>query len=153
LTLPRESRLDTNDLTTFEQIARTADWTQEEAAHYLAEETKALDERAVRYYEETKADTDYGGEKLADVQRRVNLILDRYRPAGTPRGDALRRELRKTGYDNSIHFISLMADIAKDADEDRGLTTRRQAEDDRPTLGDKLYDHPTSKQLQKDTTR
>jgi hypothetical protein len=153
LTVPAGGRLDDSDLKTFEQIARQSNWTQEEAARYLADEVQELDARAARYYEETKRDTDYGGEKLPDVQRRVNLILDRYRPAGTPRGDALRRELRRTGYENSIHFVSLMADIAKDADEDRGILSRARSPEGQPDLADRFYKHPSSQKLQEETKR
>jgi len=120
LTLPEGGRFDTEDLKAFESVARAQDLTNEAAQQMLAEHAAAIDAQTAHFLEQTKADTTYGGEKLADTQRLAKLVLDKVRPVGTPHGDALRAMFEKTGYGNHLEVISFLADLGKLMDEDGG---------------------------------
>ena len=77
-----------------------------------------LESRAARYLERTMADPDYGGDRIADSRKHANAALDRLRPLGTPRGDAFRALLGRTGYNNHLEVVSLLADIGRLMAED-----------------------------------
>lgn len=124
LTLPEGGRLDAADLAAFEKSARTNDWTQEEAQAALTEHATQLDALASSFLAATTADPDYGGDKLAETQRLANRAIDRLQPKGTPRGDALRSMLTKTGYGNHIAFVSLLAEVGKLMAEDSPVVGR-----------------------------
>lgn len=152
LTLPDNARLDADDLKNFEKIARENNWTNEQAQEYLTGEHTALETRAQRFFDEAKADKDYGGDKLAESQRRANLILDKVRPKGTPRGDAFRALLKKTGFENNVQVLGFLADLGKMTDEDGGLTVPATSGGEKPDLADRLYGHPSSKKLAQETS-
>ena len=121
LTLPEGGRLDETDLKSLETVARSLGWTNEEAQQRLEEHADALVAQSERFLAETTQDPDYGGEKLETTQKLAKAALEKLRPAGTPRGDALRALLDKSGYGNHVAVISLLADIGKAMAEDAPL--------------------------------
>lgn len=118
------TRLDVADLAGVETMARAKGWSNEEAQQAITEHVAALDAQSTRFLETTTADRQYGGDKLPETQKLAKTALDKLRPAGTPRGDALRSLLERSGYGNHIEVVSLLADLGRLMAEDRpGLQT------------------------------
>lgn len=118
LTVPDGGHVDDSDLSRAEAYARARDMTNEEAQAFVVQMADARKADTTRFLEETTADPDYGGDKLPETQRLARAALEKLRPVGTPRGDAIRKVLDREGYGNNIHFISLLADIGKLMAED-----------------------------------
>lgn len=150
LSLPAgsESWLDESDLTAFAGMAKAEGWTNEQAQERVNRHADALVAQSEAFRAATEKDPDYGGDKLQETQRLAQLALDKVRPAGTPRGDAFRRILAKTGWGNHVEVVSFLADLGKMAAEDRPLEERSAGaggkKEKDPTS---LYDHPSSKAL------
>lgn len=123
LTLPDGSKewLDANDLKSIEATARAKGWTNEQAQAAINEHADALAAQSASFRAITEADEGYGGDKLKETQRLAALALDKLRPAGTPRGDALRSLLVKSGYGNNLEVVSMLADLGKLMAEDSPL--------------------------------
>jgi hypothetical protein len=119
LTVPDGGRLDADDVKAIEAIAREQGWTNDQAQAALDSHADALAAQSERFLADVTADPTYGGEHLAETQQLARRALDKLRPAGTPRGDALRRLLDKSGYGNHIEVVSLLADLGKQMAEDR----------------------------------
>lgn len=111
--------VDQADVKMVESIAREQGWSQEEAQARLDAHGEALAKQSEQFLAATKADPEYGGDKLAESQRFATALLDKVRPKGTPRGDAMRKILDKTGYGNHIEILSLLADLGRLAVEDK----------------------------------
>lgn len=113
LTLPEGGWLTDDDRTKFEAKARAAGLSNDDAQAALEE--IALERKAEHdsFVEATTADPTYGGEKLEQTITLANKALDKLRPKGTPRGDALRGLLDRTGYGSHLEVLSLLADIGK----------------------------------------
>jgi hypothetical protein len=123
LTLP--DRIDPDELGDIEAIARKLDWTNEQAQHAVDDHAAAVEARASRYLERTIADPDYGGDKIAESRKHANAALDRLRPLGTPHGDAFRALLTRSGYNNHLEVVALLADIGKLMAEDTATAFAR----------------------------
>ena len=154
LKAPEGAMLAATELSEIAALAKSEKWTNEEAQAHLEAVHQARVDESARYLTELTADKDYGGDKLAESQRLANMALDRIRPKGTARGDALRQILVHQGLGNNVHFVSMLADIGKLMDEDKPLGGKARGMDggaaDRAS---KFYDHPTSQKLQEQTTR
>lgn len=118
LTLPEGGRLTANDLKGIEAVARAEGWTNEEAQARLNAHSEAIEAQSAAFLAETEADPTYGGEKLEETQRLARAVLEKVRPAGTPRGDALRGILNRSGYGNNLEVIAFLADLGKMMRED-----------------------------------
>lgn len=114
-----ESYLDAQDLKAFESVVRAKGLTNEQAQAAIDEHADALAAQSAAFRSQTEQDPTYGGEKLAETQKLASAALDKIRPAGTPRGDALRRVLAKTGYGNHLEVVALLADLGKMMAEDK----------------------------------
>lgn len=138
--------IDNADLAVLEKFARDKGLTNEQAQGLVDDRVNALLEQSVAFRAITEADPVYGGDKLAETERLAKLTLDKIRPAGTPRGDAFRKILAKTGYGNNLEIVSLLADLGKSLTEDtpggEGMGTHGKGKADAASV---LYDHPTSK--------
>jgi hypothetical protein len=119
LTVPDGGRIDDDDVKAVEAIAREQGWTNDQAQAALESHAQALAAQSERFLAHVKADPTYGGEHLVETQQLVRRALDKLRPAGTPRGDALRRLLDKSGYGNHLEVVSFLADLGKQMAEDR----------------------------------
>lgn len=118
LTLPEDGRLDASDLQTIEAIARKEDWTNEEAQAAVDEHLALIAQQSERFLTVTKADKDYGGEKLAETQKLARAVIDRIRPVGHARRDAFVGFLNRGGAGNHIEVVSFLADLGKLMAED-----------------------------------
>lgn len=156
LKAPENARLSPSEVAEIARLAKAQQWTNAEAQEHLEAVHQSRIEQSTHFMQQLIADTDYGGDKLAETQRLANMALDRIRPKGTPRGDQLREILVNEGWGNNVHLTSLLADIGKLMDEDKplkGLKPAAPAGDDGKTLGAKLYNHPDSVKIQEQTTR
>jgi hypothetical protein len=118
LKFPEGGHVDASDLTAIEQLARAQDWTNDEAQAFVNQRDADVKKAATQFQEETKADPVYGGAHFDETQTHVTRALDKLRPAGTPRGDAFRALLNKSGYGNHLEVVSLLADLGKQMAED-----------------------------------
>jgi hypothetical protein len=121
LTLPEGGLLDQEDLTALETLARTKNLTNEQAQAALTEHNDALVAQGARFLEATNAHPEIGGAKLEAAQVNATRALDRFLPATTPEGAALRSALNKTGYGNHPSLVLLLSRIGKAMAEDRPL--------------------------------
>lgn len=121
LTLPdgADTWLDQADVTHIAALAKTNGWTNEQAQTALEQHVDALATQSQAFRTATEADPIYGGDHLEQTQTLARRALDRVRPAGTPRGDALRSLLTKSGYGNHLEVVSLLADLGKLMAEDQ----------------------------------
>lgn len=129
LTVPDAGKvyIDDADMQAFEKQARSLGWTNAEAQAALTEHVDSAQEIAAGFLETTKADPDYGGEKLAETQRLAKLGIDLLRPEGHARRPAFIRLLDKMGASNHIEIISALADLGRRASEDApGQTSSAQ---------------------------
>ena len=118
LTIPQGARLTSDDLTTIEAEARAADLSQEDAQAYVADVAAKVEAQSTAFRQVTEADPVYGGAHLDETTKHATRALDKLRPAGTPRGDALRALLHRSGYGNHLEVVSLLADLGKLMAED-----------------------------------
>lgn len=141
-----ESWLDASDLSEFEKVARAEGWTNDQAQERLGLHADAMEARSAAFRAQTEADPIYGGDNLAETSRLAQLTLDKLRPAGTPRGDALRRVLAKTGFGNHIEVVSFLADLGRRMAEDSPVAGGGGGGGGKESVDkvSKLYDHPTS---------
>ena len=121
LALPAEGPLDANDLAEFATLAKAKGWTNEQAQAALTEHAQSLTAQADRFLTETKSHTEIGGDKLVVAQQQARAALDRFLPAETPEGQALRSGLDKSGYGNWTPLVLLLARIGKAMGEDRPI--------------------------------
>jgi hypothetical protein len=131
--------LDEHDLAEFTALATREGWTQDEAQAFVGEQVQAAQERHARLLTETKAHPEVGGEALAGSQQRARAVLDRFSPANTPDGEALRRGLTKTGAANWAPLVAMLSRIGKAMGEDTpgsGLGSAAKVE---RTQADVLY--------------
>jgi hypothetical protein len=117
--------------------------TNEQAQAEITERAEFMAAQSQAFYEQTADDATYGGDKLEETEKLARAALDRIRPKGTPRGDALRRMLVKTGYGNNLEIVSFLADLGKLMAEDKGAGAVSGATPSE-TAAEKLYGKTTS---------
>lgn len=148
LTVPEGSRVDDEDRTQVEQMAKTAGWSNDEAQAALDELHAQLDAQATRWLTQTQADRDYGGEHLEQSQRFAKLAINRLRPEGHPRRASFLRFLNKGGAGNHLEVVAFLADLGKAMGEDSpaaGISGGRTSADDAATF----FPHPDSAKYRK----
>lgn len=118
LKLPESSTFAPEDVKAFEAWAKSIGLTNEQAQAAIDGQVEMIDMRLAEFKEQTEADPEFGGDKLAETQRLANLALDKLRPKGHPRRDALMQFLEHTGAINNIHVVSILADAGRMMDED-----------------------------------
>jgi len=118
LTLPDGGRIDEHDLATIEAHARQQGLTNDEAQALVTPHADAINAQSARFTDETKTDAVYGGAQFDSTIKHANAALDILRPKGTPRGDAFRGLLAKSGYGNHLEVVSFLADLGKLMAED-----------------------------------
>lgn len=112
---------DQSTLDSVAAIAKAEGWSNEEAQQRVQEYAEAYKAQADSFLVTLKADPDYGGEKLEQTQKLARAVLEKVRPANTPRGKALRRILDQSGYGNHIEIVSFLADLGKMTGEDTAI--------------------------------
>jgi hypothetical protein len=118
-----EAFLDASDLQTFEVKARKAGLTNEQAQQALEEHADEMAALSATYRAETVADPTYGGEHLAETQQLAQRGLDYIAPKGTPHGDALRRDLTRSGFGNKLSVVAALVRLGKERAEDKPALT------------------------------
>lgn len=118
LTAPEGGSVTDDDIASVAAIAKEQGWTNEEAQARLDWMADGIAAQSAKWLTATEADPDYGGDKLAESQKRARAIVNRVRPEGHPRREALLRILDSTGYGNHIEVLSFLADLGKLGAED-----------------------------------
>lgn len=134
-----EHFLDATDLKKFEAEARANGLSNEQAQAVIESEATRLAAVSAEFRAETEADQTYGGDHLVDTQRFVKTALDRFAPTGTALGDALRRDLEKSGFGNKLSVIAYLANIGKAMSEDRPGGGSGGGGGEAKTAAEKLY--------------
>jgi hypothetical protein len=111
--------LDEGDLAPIAEIARGLQLDNAGAQALIEQHIDTLAAMSEAFKTATEADQEYGGEHLEETRQLAKLALDTLRPAGTPRGDALRKILARSGYGNQLEIVSLLADLGRGMREDR----------------------------------
>lgn len=142
---PDQPHLSASNLAEIEAIAKASGWSNEDAQNAINEYVTRYTLQASRFLEETKADPEYGGDKLAESQRLANSIVNRVRPAGHARRDGFLRVLHSGGNGNNIEVLSFLADLGRLMGEDSPSFGRSRSA--APNDASKLYDHATSRAL------
>jgi hypothetical protein len=119
LKVPEGGRISPDDVKLVEQIARERGLSNDEAQAVLDDHDEQLELQSGAFLEATKADKEIGGDKLDETLTLAKSALDKIRPKGTPRGDAFRALLNRTGYGNHPEIIAFMAEIGRKMQEDR----------------------------------
>jgi hypothetical protein len=141
LTVPENGQLYVDDQVQaqIETMARKAGWTNEEAQAALNEHVTNMTALSETFLATTKADTEYGGDKLAETQRLAKAAIDKVRPAGHPRRESFLKFLNRFGGSNHLDSVSFLADVGRMMAEDSpgsGNAARGAAQ----TAEQKLYD-------------
>lgn len=139
--------VDADDLKYLETIARASNWTNEDAQAALEEHLVTVQAQSARFLEATKADPIYGGEKLAETQRRARAVIDRIRPVGHERRDRFLAFMGRGGAGNHVEVLSFLADLGKAMGEDSPTHTRSVQAGGGEDTAAMLYDHPSSRAL------
>ena len=122
LTVPEGGPLDAADLDSIAVQARAKGWTNDEAQAAATEYSDALKAQSTRFLTDTQAHTEVGGERLAASQEAARTVLDKFLPADSPEGQALRSGFNKTGYGNWAPLVLLLSRIGKAMAEDKPLS-------------------------------
>lgn len=142
LTVPEgaEAYLDAEDLKAIEKTARAQGWTNDVAQTAIEEHADALAAQSAAFRAITETDKTYGGDNLAETQRLASTVLDKFAPVGDPLGDALRRDLAKTGYGNKLSVLSFLTRIGKAIAEDTpGQTSGLGGSKKKPKTPEELF--------------
>ncbi len=134
-----KAHLDAGDLAAIEKVARDNDWTNQEAQDLVNEQVEASAALALRYFETTKADAEYGGDKLAATQQLARAAVDRIRPQGHARREAFMSFINRAGAGNHIEVVSFLADLGKLMAEDSPAQGRIGSSPSGQTVEEKLY--------------
>lgn len=135
-----------------EEIARASDWTNDEAQAALNEALTLKQQEIDGWASQTKADPDYGGDKLSETQRLAQRAIDRVRPAGHARRDSFLKLVTGSGFGNHLEVVSFLADLGALMSEDTGARSGGPKGGSKQTA-ESLYDHPTSKAADEATRR
>lgn len=141
LKIPDDAKewLDEKDLPAISAIARGLELDNAGAQALIESHTATAAAMSEAFKTATETDTDYGGEHLEETRQLSKLALDTLRPAGTPRGDALRRILTRSGYGNHIEIVSLLADLGRGMREDHPVTGGKPSQGEPKTLAERIY--------------
>lgn len=118
LSVPEGGLVDESDVAQIEAIARANNWTNDQAQAALTDHGNALKAQSDRFLTDLKKHAEVGGEQLAASQQRAQAVLDKFLPAESPEGKALRADLNKSGYGNYAPLVLLLARIGKSMSED-----------------------------------
>jgi hypothetical protein len=146
LKVPDESKAFADDgaIAQLETIARKNNWTNEQAQVALENYIDDVKATSARYEAQTKADPDYGGDKLEATKQYARAAILAIRPEGHPRRESFLRFLNSGGAGNHIEAISFLADLGRMIGED-GAVGGKSGGASEKSAADRLYDHPTSK--------
>jgi hypothetical protein len=123
-----------------ETVARASGWSNADAQAALEEHLGNVKAELQEYLVVTKADPDYGGEKLAETQRLAKLVIDKVRPVGHKRRESFQGFVNRAGAFNHIEVVSFLADLGKLMAEDRPAAGGGPGGGERKRTADVLFD-------------
>lgn len=158
LTIPEGATelVSADDLEFIEEVARTNDWTNEEAQaglEDLIERTQAsIAKRSATWEAQTKADKTYGGDNFAETQKLARAAVNGLRPEGHPQRESFLRMLNASGVGNRLEVVAFLADLGKLMAEDAPAFGRSQAGGGgkKKAAHEVMYDHPDNARLEAD---
>jgi hypothetical protein len=118
LTLPEGGPLEQSDVDAFVATAKAKQWTNEQAQAALTEYAEGLTAQSGQFLTELQAHPEIGGTHLEQAQQHARRTLDKFLPATTLEGQALRTAMNKSGYGNYAPLVLLLARIGKAMGED-----------------------------------
>ncbi len=136
--------LETGDLEGVETTARQLNLTNEQAQAVADALPVQYDVQRAAFRTQLEAHPEVGGDHLQAAEENTSAVLDKFLPAGTPEGDALRRGLNVSGYGNWPPLVLLLHRIGKAMGED-GVVSGKAGGPKKETAPQQLYDHPSSK--------
>lgn len=113
--------VDDADLTLLQEMARKADWSNDDAQAALDEHVATVKAQSERYAAETKADKTYGGDHLKETQRLTTAGIDAIFPQGDPMRDSFIKFLARGGAGNKLEVVVALARVGKMVGEDRPI--------------------------------
>ncbi len=136
-----------------EEIARASDWTNEDAQAALNEALLIKQQEIDGWIAQTKADPDYGGEKLAETQKLAQRGIDAVLPVGHKWREPFLQVMTGSGFGNHPAAVAFLAELGKKTSEDSGARGSRAGAGGDTDAASKMYDHPTSKAVNDATRR
>lgn len=106
------------DMKRIETRAREHGLTNDQAQAMLDEQMTYRDAVASEFLTETKADKEYGGDKLDASLSLVKRVIDRVRPDGHPRKASFHAFMDRSAAGNNLEVVSFLADLGKLMAED-----------------------------------
>lgn len=131
----------------FEAMAKRQDLTNEQAQMVMNALPDQYAAQSTRFLEQTEAHPEIGGEKLEGAQLNARLVLDKFLPADSDEGRALRDGMDLTGYGNWPPLVLLLSRIGAHFAEDSppNFEPARMGSGAAKDPVKTLYDNPTSK--------
>jgi hypothetical protein len=143
LTLRHGSVLDQRDVDEFiADVAKTQKLTADEAQSAFAAYEQSLLDQSAKLQAQLVADAEIGGANLANTQRDVKRLIDRYVPETTPEGLELRAFLHKSGLGNAAPLVRLLARAGKEMAEDRPIPADMPRGSITPNMVELFYGKP-----------
>lgn len=106
-------------LTEFEKVSRESGWSNEDAQVALENYLVRVSAKRQEFKQQLASDPEYGGQKLADTERRANLTINHIRPEGHARRTAFLSLLQRgEGFINHPEVQAFLADIGTLIGED-----------------------------------
>jgi hypothetical protein len=99
----------------------------------------AIDQQKTRWAEQTRSDTEVGGQNLDRSLGDARTVLDKF---GTP---AFKKEITESGYGNNVELIRLLARVGKVMRED-GIVQAQQPARDSRRIADLMYPSMSAQQ-------
>lgn len=120
LALPANTTfLDQTDVDAIAAMAKTRQLTNDEAQAALNDLAESLGAQHTKFRTELEAHPEVGGANVEAAQQHALRALDKFLPATTPDGAAIRTAMNKSGYGNYAPFVVLLSRIGKAMGEDR----------------------------------
>ena len=101
--------------------------------------TAAIEQQKTRWADQTRSDTEVGGQNLDRSLGDARTVLDKF---GTP---AFKKEITESGYGNNVELIRLLARVGKVMREDNLVQAQQPARDSR-RIADLMYPSMSAQQ-------
>lgn len=131
------------DLARLEALARENNLSNDDAQAMVEAAHAITVKQSEDWLAELKGDKTYGGEKLTETQRLANLVVDKVRPKGSPRGDAFRK-LLSSGVGNNLEVASFLADLGKMLKEDGAIEGEATGGGEKKPIEQRMYPNAKS---------
>lgn len=146
-----KARIGSAELKFFEEVARSNDWTQEDAQaevekHIelaIARETEAATAALAAF----TADPDYGGDNLAQTQLLAQRAVNRIFPEGHKLREPFQELMSRPIVKDNLLYAAALAEVGRMMGEDTTTGGRAPAGGTKDAASS-FYDHPTSKALE-----